>query len=168
MALRLGGFGSSFFQANVARLSRYEAPSWQAIYNRHWRGASCRLQTTDTWHWCRLRWVGNFGAMVWQILKCQWWICGGVTCTKCYPCATYAYSKVRIEFSASESFVAYFLELFCSFRWLTTNGHIMTLLRILSLWYDQVPLERFKFAYREVWRLPSAFSSGVNAVTDYS
>ena len=35
VALRLGGFGSSFLQTNVAGLSPYEAPSWQAIYNSH-------------------------------------------------------------------------------------------------------------------------------------
>ena len=68
-------------------------------------------------------------------------------------CATYTHSEVRIEFSASESFVAYFLELLCTFKWRVTNGHIITLLRILTLCYDQVPLELFKFAPCEVWRL---------------
>jgi len=68
----------------------------------------------------------------------------------CDPCATYTHSEVRIEFSPSEALVAYFLELLCTFHWLITNGPIMTLLRILTLCYDQVPLDRFKIAPCEV------------------
>jgi hypothetical protein len=130
MALSLGGFVSPSLQASVAVLSSYEAPSLQAIYNRHWRATSCHPQTRDTRYRFRLCWVGNLGAMVWQMLKCQCWLCGGLTCTLCDPCATYTHSEVRIEFSASEAFVIYFLELLCTFRWLITNGHIMILLRI--------------------------------------
>lgn len=59
----------------------------------------------------------------------------------CDPCALNTHSEVRIEFPPLEAFVAYFLELLFTFKWLITNGHIMTLLRILTLCYDQIPLE---------------------------
>jgi hypothetical protein len=54
-----------------------------------WCGASYRLLATHTWQWFLLHQDTSLGAMVGKMLKCEWWLCGGLMSTICYPCAVY-------------------------------------------------------------------------------
>jgi hypothetical protein len=51
--------------------------------NTHPREASCRLLPTDTWYWYLPHWEISVGAMAVKILKCHWWLNGGLMCTMC-------------------------------------------------------------------------------------
>ena len=68
-----------------------EIPAWQAICNRRRREASWYLQDRDTWHRFLLRRNTSLGVTVEQMLKCQWWPRGDLTCTIWYFCAAYAW-----------------------------------------------------------------------------
>jgi len=59
--------------------------NWPAICNRPQYEASCHLLAAGTWHRFLLCW----GATVGQMLKCQWWLLGGLVCTICYPYVVY-------------------------------------------------------------------------------
>jgi hypothetical protein len=64
--------------------NRDTAPGWQVIYNRF------QCETTVT-----------------QMLKCQRWLCWGLMCTICYPCAMYTIkSKFLVQewYSAQHGF----------------------------------------------------------------
>jgi len=54
--------------------------------NRYQHEASCRLLATDIWQWFLLCQNTSLGAMVGQMLKCLWSVCGGWMCIICERC----------------------------------------------------------------------------------
>ena len=51
---------------------------------------------TVTWQQFLLRRDASLGATVGQMLKCHWWLCGGLMCTICCPCALLHGSQSRV------------------------------------------------------------------------
>ena len=93
-ALRLGDFGPPpptnlmLLAPSDYCLSGSMKKHWLASDMRwRWYEASCHLQATNIWHWfLLLRDRACVGATVGQVLKCQWWLCGGLMGIVCYSC----------------------------------------------------------------------------------
>ena len=76
----------------------------------------CRLQpfrrtrsrAVDTWHRFLLHRDTSHGATVGQMLRCHWWLRGGLVWTMCYPYVLYSSkSEVRLKFSTLECSVCF-------------------------------------------------------------
>ena len=87
-----------------------------AICNRHRYETSRHFLATDTWHQFFLHQDKHHCATVEQMLKCQWWMGGGLMCTICYP---YAIDISMSAYSSWHPSVWYFI-LLSSFVFIPT------------------------------------------------
>ena len=83
-----------------------------AICIRHRHEASRHFLATDTWHQFLLRQDKHHGATVGQMLKCQWWMGGGLMCYHLLSVRHIPFD-VRIKFMTSECLVLHFVKLLC-------------------------------------------------------
>ena len=96
--------------------------------------------SADSWCGFLLHQNTSFGAAVVQELECQWWLCGGLVCTMCYPvCHIY---EVSIKFFTYECLLPHFwylsdlyLYIFCTcFFWETVSCCCCTIIKAVDLW----------------------------------
>jgi hypothetical protein len=89
----------------------YEEPGLQTVCDGCQCEASCHFLATETQHQFLSCQDTSLGTVVRQMLKHQWWDCGGLMCTIFYPCAVcIVYNEVTFIFLVTDCLMPYFCE----------------------------------------------------------
>ena len=112
----VAGCSSVMSSSWIPSTARVCLAPWQQIQHE----ATCHLLATNTCLQLPLHQDTSLGDTKGQMLKCQWWLHGGLVCTICYTCAMYT---EKSELSPQhQCLLPYFLKLPCMYYLPTANA----------------------------------------------